>query len=59
MFRIENCEEPVISPSLEVHKSLEPSIPAFLNFEITAETKTNKEFECNAVLYDSDMNKLD
>ena len=61
VFKVEGCDDgPIFSPTSEMDLSIEPEIPVFKNFTIKAAVQDSSEkFKCNAVLYDSQYNKLD
>ena len=60
IFRIENCDDgPVITPSKEINKSITPKVPAFITMEVNTATAKPRDYNCTAVLYDSQINKLD
>ena len=60
IFKIENCDDgPVIIPSKEISKSITPKKPAFITMAIDTATSKPADYNCTAVLYDSQLNKLD
>ena len=60
-FVIEDCDNgPVITPAKELELSIDPDVPEQEEFFISANVQDQEaEFQCRAVLYDNEDNKLD
>ena len=58
-IKLEKCGDvPIIEPK-ENKFSMQPNVPLTTLIKITANTEEPTTFDCLAVLYDSDLNKLD